>query len=422
MAELIKIWENGGSLSVTYDGNGDGSAIFSSSENGGSERCMDVSFADASRNVVIVRTVRQAARAMATETYTRLTYLECDGRQYIDLGYIVKEDDVIEMSYISTSATSADKILFGSVGSSSAVWVSLYSATAYVRFGTTTSQEVSSAANMYSLKLQREEATFGITSTAIAYNAMPDTPINLFAGRLKDGTAYSRAYCRCSKFRISNSNGVVLDLIPAKRDSDGAIGMLDVVTGAFYTSAEEAFIAGSEAKITEEYEIIDYVSFDKDKLFDLGLISDTDTLEVLFQRSESSATPYLYGCVTSPHTASVTAYLSSGGAWRFGSSYKGFNTNSLKEYRVRISKGKVVYNNTSSTFSKSTFTTPETVVLGGYRAASGSLTKNYRGKVFYFRISDGDALRLDWVPCKRLTDGMEGFWDCVTQAFVEPLK
>ena len=63
MAELIKQWNDGGNLSVTYDGSGDGEAVFTSEENTGAERTMEVSFVDASRNLIVVRTVRQAAGA-----------------------------------------------------------------------------------------------------------------------------------------------------------------------------------------------------------------------------------------------------------------------------------------------------------------------------------------------------------------------
>ena len=54
-------------------------------------------------------------------------------------------------------------------------------------------------------------------------------------------------------------------------------------------------------------------------------------------------------------------------------------------------------------------------------AESGSLTKNYQGKVYYIRISAGTTPIIDYFPCKRLSDGVEGFWDCVTQTFIEPL-
>ena len=42
--ELVKPWNDGGSLSVTYEGSGDGSAVFSSDAYEGIDREMEVSF------------------------------------------------------------------------------------------------------------------------------------------------------------------------------------------------------------------------------------------------------------------------------------------------------------------------------------------------------------------------------------------
>lgn len=59
MAELIKQWNDGGSLSVAYEGDRDGSAVFSSEQNEGIDREMSVAFVDASRQVNVARTVKQ---------------------------------------------------------------------------------------------------------------------------------------------------------------------------------------------------------------------------------------------------------------------------------------------------------------------------------------------------------------------------
>lgn len=356
------------------------------------------------------------------ETYTRLTYIECNGQQYIDLGYVVKEDDVIESNFILTKVASADHFLFGTADANNGLWYEIYSNTAYVRFGDTTSTSISSSSYKYSVVLSKGSVKIGTGTTSLSYNAMPTTPINLFAGRSSAGAAYSYGYYRCTKFRITDSNGVVIDLVPAKRDSDGVVGMLDLVSGAFYASAEDPFIAGEEMHVTEGYELLEYTTFNADNLYDLGIVKSTYELEVLFQRSETKATPYLYGCVTSLHTASVTAYLSTGGSWRWGAYYKGIGTSNLNEWRVRMKNGNALYNGTSSNFTKSTFTTPDTVVLGGYRTASGSLVKGYKGKVFYIRISENGEYLKDWYPCKRLSDGVEGFWDSVSQTFIEPMS
>lgn len=425
MAELVKNWDNGGSLSVTYNGEGDGEAVFSSSENTGAERTMEVSFVDASRNVIVVRTVHQAAGQTSQETYTRLSYIECNGQQYINTGYVVQEDDVIEMMYISTSTTSTDKALYGCYDDNGNIWFSLYSNTGYVRFGSSASASITNARMTFKLTMKKSSVVLDSANSATPnFVGLPQVPLYLFARNARSTGVGMYGYCRCMSFSIKSGSGeLVRDMWPCKRDSDGAIGMIDLVSGQFYANegSGEDFIAGGEARMGEGYEAIPYVTFAKNKLYDLGIVNNTYTIEVMFARSEKSATPYLYGCVTSPHTASVTAYLSSGGSWRFGSSYKGLNTNNTFINRVIISNGSTNFNFAAGTFTKSTFTTPDTVVLGGYRAASGSLTKNYQGKVYYIRITKSSEPIIDYFPCKRLSDGVEGFWDCVTQTFIEPL-
>ena len=188
------------------------------------------------------------------ENYTRLTYIECTGEQYIDLGYKVKEDDVIEADFILTKIANADTFLFGTSDPNTGLWFEFYSRTAYVRFGASESKSISSSAGKYSVKLQKGKITLGTTETALEYEQMPNNTINLFAGR-SSSAAYSRGHYRCTKFRISDTNGLVMDLIPVKRDVDGVIGMLDIVSKTFYVSAEEPFLGGGEIRITDDYEL-----------------------------------------------------------------------------------------------------------------------------------------------------------------------
>lgn len=359
-----------------------------------------------------------------TETYTRLTYIECNGQQYINTGYVIQEDDVIEMNYISTSTTSADKALYGCYDSSGNLWFSIYSNTGYVRFGSSASASLTNARMRYKLTMKKNSVTVdGGVSASPDFVGLPQVPLYLFARNNKDTSVGMYGYCKCLGFSIKKSSGdMVMNLKPCKRDSDGKVGMIDLVSGEFFAGGGNVeLIAGTELIMSSDYEAIDYVTFSKNKLYDLGIVNNDQTLEVMFARSEKSSTPYLYGCLTNQHTATVSAYLSSGGSWRFGSSYKGLTMNDTLIHRVIISNGKTEADFTSGTFTKSTFTTPNTVVLGGYRAASGSLTKNYQGRVYFFRITENSTPIIDYYPCKRKSDGVEGFWDCVSQTFIEPL-
>lgn len=449
-------WNDGeGYITATYEGSGDGSAVISSDINEGIDRVQTLTVQTTNGMVEekvlvsqeglrqpfglsgggvfliagggrfgVLKVGEPIEPPTPMETYTRLTYIECDGQQYINTGYVVQEDDVIEMFYISTSTSSADKALFGVAESGNGIWTTLYSNTAYIRFGSTASVTVSNARMRYKLSLRKGKMDIDGSTASPVFAALPTIPLYVFASNNNNSSVNMYGYCRSMGFKISKASGeVVMDLKPCKRDSDGKVGMLDLVSGQFFGNGGtgDDLIAGAEARMGDDYEAIDYVTFSKNKLYDLGIVNNTQTIEVMFARSEKSTTPYLYGCVTSPHTASVTAYLSSGGSWRFGSSYKGLSTNNTFINRVIISNGKTDFNFTAGTFTKSTFTTPDTVVLGGYRAASGSLTKNYQGKVYYIRITEGSTPIIDYFPCKRISDGVEGFWDCVSQTFIQPM-
>ena len=62
MAKLVKPWNDGGSLSATYNGSGDGEAIFTSDVNEGIDREMSVIFVDTARSVMTERVVMQIGR------------------------------------------------------------------------------------------------------------------------------------------------------------------------------------------------------------------------------------------------------------------------------------------------------------------------------------------------------------------------
>lgn len=59
MAELVRPWSDGGSLTAAYEGRGDGSAVFSSDVAEGLDREMTVTFVDKYRSVVVERRVKQ---------------------------------------------------------------------------------------------------------------------------------------------------------------------------------------------------------------------------------------------------------------------------------------------------------------------------------------------------------------------------
>ena len=357
-------------------------------------------------------------------TYTRLTYIECNGKQYINTGYVVQEDDVIDMYYISTSTSSADKALFGAISDGNGLWTTIYSNTAYIRFGSTASVTISNARMRYKLSLRKGKMDIDDSTASPVFTTLPTIPLYIFASNNNNNNANMYGYCRSMGFKITKTSGeVVMDLKPCKRDSDGKVGMLDLVSGQFFTNsgAGDDFVSGNEIRVTDGYEIIDHVTFDNDKGFDTGYYGDEQTyIDVLFQRTDTSSADYLFGCSSGSR---ITAYLTASGTgyWRYGNAYKSFNVTTKKIYNAAVSPTSIYVDNNGGSISPTAFTTSFTLPLGGHKGSSGKITTNYQGYVYFFRMWHGDELLVDWYPCRRRSDSMEGFWDCVTQQFITPM-
>lgn len=421
MAELVKQWDNGGSLSVTYEGSGDGSAVITSTPNSGAQRSMSVVFVDASGTLRVVREVRQAAGEIVTDTYTRLTYIECNGKQYVNTGYILSETDTIE-AYYDCVVESADKFLFFASGSNGSTWLSCYSNSAYVRFGHTASKTISNGVHNHYIKLEKGSVVLDVTTTALDFTTVSTDPLQICGANSSSSGLYNLYKGKVLMIRVVGADGdVKLELRPCKRDSDGKVGMLDIISGTFYASEGDAdFIGGNEVRVTEDYEIIDRVYFNKNKAFNTGYLGNNTTyVDVMFQKTSTSAAAYLFGLTQDNR---FTGYLAANSAyWRYGNAYPTFSLGTQKIYKAVVTPGKTTIDATSKTFTVNEFETSDQVPVGGYKSGTNAVTKHFIGYIYYFRMWHGDTLLLDWQPCKRKSDGEEGFWDCVTQKFIEAI-
>ena len=421
MAIFEKQWASGGKLSASYNGAGNDVVTISADANDGDERTMELRFIDASRSIVVTRMIKQMARSATTETYTRLTYIECSGSQYINTGYIVQEDDIIEMQYTKPERTTVIEYFFGASDSNGNLWAYVNSNSIYPRFGSDTQPTLSSTRWKNILTVQRGSVNIDGTTGTLGLDGMPQVPLYIFAMN-NNGKAAGFAKIKSTGCTITKASGeLVMKLRPCMRNADGVVGMLDVVSGQFFENLGSAPFSYSGAAHTPAgYEILDYLAFDNDKVFDTGVYGNEITyIELLFRRTDNSGADYIFGTSSGSR---MTGYLSSSGYWRYGSGAPKFNTNNLLLHYASVSPGKTFIDNTIKTFTVgSAFTTAFTIPVGGHKPSSGVATPAYQGHIYYFRMWHGDEVVVDFMPCKRLSDGVEGFWDCVTNTFVEPI-
>ena len=168
-----------------------------------------------------------------------------------------------------------------------------------------------------------------------------------------------------------------------------------------------------------DYTPIDFVTFDGSTIFDTSMFgNNTLTIEVKFRRTDTASNVYLYGVSVSPR---LSAYLGQSGYWRYGESvYPTFNTNNTTLTKATVTPGYIMVGSSYKGHTSSTFTTKSTIPLGGHISSSGVLTPQFIGEVYYFKISKPGTTLLDWTPAKN-ADGVEGFWDSVTNTFIAPL-
>ncbi len=195
--------------------------------------------------------------------YTQLTYIQSDGSQMINTGYVLQETDSVEVDYKLTDLTRTnDKFILGAQpvsGASGYFWVETYNDANnwYVRYGSGTS------ANTYGSVTPTSQlsGTLAVSKNSFVVNgveiltpdfvSMPTNPMTIFNRISLDGSiANNGASAQISEVRVKNGNNLVHRYI-AVRNSNNELGMYDLMDSnpatAFYTNAGTGtFTAGPD--------------------------------------------------------------------------------------------------------------------------------------------------------------------------------
>lgn len=162
--------------------------------------------------------------------------------------------------------------------------------------------------------------------------------------------------------------------------------------------------------------LANYVRFTGAQHIDTGIVPTQDTrIEVTLTREASDAR-YLYGVRNSANTASVTAYMSNSGAWRFGNTYRNFTLTVDKEYSMVVDSDGIDQNGNHYNYGGTVknFTANGTLTLGSTRSTSGGLgSPQFIGTVKEFRMYSDNELVLELLPVYNAADGIYAFYDTV---------
>lgn len=267
MNELIKNWDNGQCLTVTYEGNGRDNVLFSSDINEGLDRNTTVSFIDKDREIIIEKPITQIGRRETftnsdfvlvngdtfnvLKPFTNVQYLQSSGTQYINLGIdfsdidecyaeVAMLTDVTDKFFISPSKWNNNSNRFALGGIYSLSFGVGYGSisTGSTRFSPFISADTNKHIFTYKnhvFKMEDVGAKRDVTNITFGGNT---AELRLFYGY------NSPTECRIYRYWQKRNGELLIDLIPVV-DSNEIPCMYDSVSNSlFYNNGSGEFIAG----------------------------------------------------------------------------------------------------------------------------------------------------------------------------------
>ena len=181
--------------------------------------------------------------------YDRLEYIESTGVQCINTGYVLDENDEVEVDYTWTNLSNAsDKViidggnvtinLFGTGNNQR--WYAKFGHTSYANTGWNESQ----ASGTFTLK----KGSFSVNGTkllSLTFTSMGSATMKIFCRLASGNEIRYPIYAQIGGVRITNNGTMVHNYVPVRRSSDAIVGLYDIVSGVFLTNVNaNNFIAG----------------------------------------------------------------------------------------------------------------------------------------------------------------------------------
>jgi len=366
-------------------------------------------------------------RVVLPAEYTRLAYIQSDGNEILETNYAVQENDVLELHYKLMPGhlvKSGDKMILRAAN----LWVETYGSYNqwYTRFGSSSSVNTEFASNQSEGVLVLKKNALIVNGNQIlspAFNAtLNGALLRIFGSIDSGGNPASTAIIQSSGFNIMRDGQMIMNLVPARQNSSGVVGMYDTVSNTFLTkTGSGSFVAGPEIHETvpEGYMLLDYIQSSGNSYIDLGFKANSAMrIETEFQRDTAGeVSPFgVYGfggnIAFYTNTTSANSYFYGSSKIDFGVK---LNTTDWHTAVVDGSEGFVSVDGVSKAYSPTAFTQTQNMILFGRHNSSG-YGMFMTGKVRYFRVYNGGTLYFNGIPARN-SEGLVGIYDTISGDF-----
>lgn len=398
--------------------------------------------------------------SIAGAAYQDLEYITATGSEAIQIeGFMLPGTAKVEMKFRpNANVAGTTEVLFCSRTSAQSKTYSCFMAdSGYLRFDFNNNQTQGNKVALtvgedYTLVFDGTTAkpTWSVNGTT---EKAHDATSNDFTGGsdliLFGNSLAGTISCRLYYFTVTTNGVTALNLRPARRLSDGVVGLYDAVGGAFYTSGTSTALPGlatpkfsntsatdSELRVGQKiipgYTVVECITA-SDSFIKTGFIpAATDRLEMKASLVDTAAT---YGLFCSRPNANVRLFnaLYFNGTWG-GNPAHGirfdFNTTQNRTlwmptadvpFTIALDgNGKKAYidGEEKATFGSNAFTPTNTVYLFALHNNDDSSSNHAKGSIYFFKAIGADGtLKVDMVPAVRDADSVAGLYDRVRRQF-----
>ena len=373
--------------------------------------------------------------------YDELVYIESDGNQWIDTGWIATNGMIVDACVKQVDG----ELRVGSITLSSQTSADLTRNN--ISFNTTQDSysfsKLANYSNYYQKPSDDRPVTIHFDTTGTNFyasvdnNVVVNTTSGTFAHQVNTvKISYSDYEPKVQKGRyyyvqIRDENGTLIrDLIPVKRKT-GEVCMWDKVEEKFYyNKGTDNFIAGPVKSYTE----LEYLESTGTQYIDTGVIGNLNTkYEITVQASSAGKSLAVFGSRTSATENTIMTtrnwqnstnqIINDFGDYQETRQIENLSTGLEKITFVNDKNSRSFYNwstqqtTTTTTTYSTAFTTPTTLRIGQADVLGGlANVYNFEGKIFGCKIWNNDTLVRDLVPVRR-SDNVLGLLDKVNDKF-----
>jgi hypothetical protein len=365
-------------------------------------------------------------------SYTQLGYIQSSGAQYIDTGVCANPHFSIEVSFVITEKKSTWDTIFGARNGSKSRYTARFKNTSggtlgvqYSSTGAGTAKIVETSltkndfyGDFRTLKFEKNVVYVdGVSTYTFAVpsdNASYPYPLYLFANN-DAGTAGDFGYFRVEYCKIWNDTELVRDFVPAK-NSEGAVGLYDLVGGVFYTNQGTGEFAALE--LPKGYTLLRYLRSSGAQYINTGYCPTANTSVVadVYIYNNTDVT-YIYGSKGNNCDFDCMIKSNSCAQISYGNKY---DTSGI----VDNGRSTITHNGATAQFGTKQMSISDAAFDGVSPYPMYIFSHNNAGVaaacaticVYSFKIYDGENLVRDFVPVRN-NNGVFGLYDLVGGAF-----